>query len=70
MTLLDLLTVWESPMIEMEQFGLFILLAYAGQEDPDVSTQTFDLINGFLVELKHHPLLLFTCCNCISQDKV
>ena len=37
MTLLDLLTVWDNPMIEMEQFGLFILLEYAAQDDPDVS---------------------------------
>ena len=39
MTLLDLLTVWEteSDMIEMEQFGLSILLEYAAQGDINVS---------------------------------
>ena len=41
MTLLDLLTVWESEsaMIEMEQFGLSILLEYAAQGDINVSKE-------------------------------
>lgn len=48
MTLLDLLTVWESEsaMIEMEQFGIFILLAYAGQEDIEVRKGYFQQNNS------------------------
>ena len=59
MTLLDLMTVWDvdNEWREMEQLGLSILLAFAAQQDLDVSrksvkysTYNYESCNSLVVD--------------------